>query len=267
MHRTAFTRLSGLTVHFRQEGPEGAPALVFINSLGCDLRIWDAVVPEFTSRFRVLRYDKRGHGLSDAPTGPYSIGQLAGDLLRLLNHVDIQEATLIGISVGGQIALEFAVRYPEQVNALVLCDTAPKLGTRADWDERIAAVEKNGLEQMAEAILARWFAPGFASRRPAAYRGYANMLGRMPVHGYTATCAALREADLRQSLDAVQRKSLVICGEEDRAVSPEVCRQLAETLGPAAFKLIPGSGHLPCIEQPAALAEAIDLFLVGGVDV
>lgn len=256
-----FATVNGITLHYTLEGlKEGVP-LVFINSLGSDFRLWDKLIPNFADRFPIIRYDKRGHGLSDCPPGPYSIRDHAGDLAGLLEHLKVKQAILIGISVGGMIALDQAISNPQSVRALVLCDTAAKIGTPESWGERIEAIRKNGLSNVAEAILARWFAPAFAEQHPAEYRGYYNMLTRMPVTGYIATCEAIRDADLREAARTVRARSLVLCGAGDLATPPSLGRELADTLIDAQFELIEKAAHLSCTEQPEAMAKAISRFL------
>jgi 3-oxoadipate enol-lactonase len=256
-----FATVNHLTLHYQIEGnPAGAP-LVFINALGCDLRIWDHVVEPFRQHFRIIRYDKRGHGLSDVPTGPYAVGDHTADLSALLKLLEIGPATLIGLSVGGLIAMEFALQQPAGVQALVLCDTAPRLGTAQLWAERIQAVQAQGMAPLAGQILARWFRPAFARERTADYRGYTNMLIRTPVEGYTATCAALRDADLSEALPAIAAPTLVLCGADDLVVSPAQAREWAARLPKAQFEVIADAAHLPCIEQPEAMADAIRRFL------
>lgn len=255
-----FALINGLTLHYRIEGPLHGPPLVFINSLGTDLRLWDAVVPAFVGRFRIIRFDKRGHGLSDAPPGPYTIRDHVQDLVGLLEHLKIETAILVGISVGGLIAMDYTLQHPQRVTALVLCDTAPKIGTAELWRERMAAVSEQGLGPLAEKLIERWFTPTFANQHPAAYRGYRNMLARMPFAGYIATCAALRDADLREQVAAITTPTLALCGAADISTPPAVLRQLAATLPNARFELISGAAHLPCVEQPVAVVAAVNRF-------
>lgn len=257
----AFTQIHNLTIHYQVEGSAGNPALVFVNSLGSDLRIWDEVVPHFSGRFFVIRYDKRGHGLSDCPPGPYTIDELADDLAGLLDDLDVKTAVPIGISVGGMIALAFAARCPARVPKLVLSNTGAVIGTADYWAERIAALEANGFTDLGETILARWFVPAFGQGQPAAYRGYGNMLRYTPLAGYIATCAAIRDADLRDAARSVQAPTLVLCGAEDVATPPELGQALAEMVGNGRFHLIPHAAHLPCIEQPQKMAAAIKEFI------
>ena len=218
-------------------------------------------MPHFTDRYRVIRYDKRGHGLSDCPPAPYSIRDLATDLARLLDQLDVTQAVLVGISVGGMVAQDFAVTWPERVQSLVLCDTAAKIGTAVMWNERITALHQHGMAALLDAILPRWFAPDFAARAPAAHRGYANMLTRMPLEGYIGTCQALRDADLTEATRAITVPTLVLCGAEDMATTPQLVHGLVELIPHANYQEIPNAGHLPCIEQPDVMAQHIAQFI------
>lgn len=256
-----FATLDAITLHYAQAGQVQGTPLVFINSLGSDLRIWGAVAAHFAPHFPVLRYDKRGHGLSDSPNGPYTLAALAADLHNLLNFLEMGRVILVGVSVGGMIALHYASQHPQRVAGLVLCDTAAKLGTTDYWEERRAAIARDGMAALAPAILSRWFAPSFALSRPSEYQGYHNMLARTPVNGYLATCAALRDADLRPLVGQITTPALVLCGAEDTATPPDMVQELAAALPNARFELIRGAGHTPSVEQPAALAAQIAAFL------
>jgi 3-oxoadipate enol-lactonase len=252
---------NGLTTHFTLEGTGERVPLVFVNALGTDLRIWDGVVPHFSNRYPVLRFDKRGHGLSDCPPAPYSIHDFSTDLLGLLDQLEISQAIAVGISVGGMVALDFAASWPERVHSMVLCDTAPVIGTADLWNDRINRLREDGMGSMAEVILARWFSPAFKENSPAAYQGYYNMLTRMPVEGYTGTCEAIRDADLTESTRTIEAHTLILCGTEDVSTPPDLVRGLVELMPNAEFQEIPGAGHSTCIEQPDLVAEQIKRFL------
>ncbi|HRQ38614.1 MAG TPA: 3-oxoadipate enol-lactonase [Chloroflexota bacterium] len=256
-----FTAVNQTTLHYLSEGNADGLPLVFINSLGTDLRIWDGLSPHFTDRHRVIRYDKRGHGLSDCPPAPYSIRDHATDLAGLLEQLAVRRAVLVGISVGGMIALDFAATWPERVQALVLSDTGARIGTAVMWNERITTLRQHGMAALSQAILARWFAPTFATDNPAAYRGYANMLTRMPVTGYTATCEAIRDADLTDAARTITAPALVLCGVEDLATPPDLVRGLCDHIPHAIYREIPHAAHLPCVEQPGVMAAHITQFL------
>lgn len=256
-----FVKINQMTLHAIVEGHRHGLTLVFINSLGCDFRIWSGVTPHFVSSYRIVRYDKRGHGLSDCPPAPYKIRDHTDDLHGLLNHLMVGDVVLVGLSVGGLIALDYASQHTGRVRALVLSDTAARIGTAAYWNERISILREHGIAHLAEAILSRWFAPVYQQTQPAAYQGYGNMLRRMPLEGYVATCAAIRDADLRPQLARITMPALVLCGEEDAATLPEQVHELAKHLPDARFEMIPGAGHLPPVEQPAAVSAAIERFL------
>lgn len=256
-----FASVQGITLHYKSEGLPHGPVLVFLNSLGTDLRIWDDVVPHFTGRYTVIRLDKRGHGLSDCPPAPYTLATLTNDVAVLLDLLEVETAVLIGDSVGGMMALDFGLRFPERTQALVLCDTAAKIGTADYWAERIHNLHSGGIEPLAAGVLERWFSPEFIVKNPAAYNGYYNMLTRMPLEGYIGVCEAIRDADLRPAATKLAAPTLVLCGAEDRATTPEMVEVFAETLPHGRFTLIPHAGHIPSIEQPAVVAQLIHDFL------
>jgi 3-oxoadipate enol-lactonase len=257
----SFLKIGGTVHHYLVEGAKDQPALVFCNSLGSDLRTWDSVVPYFVSNFRIVRYDKRGHGLSDAPTPPYSLDDLALDLIGLLDNLEIEEAVVCGLSVGGLIAQRLALSHPERVHALVLCDTAMRIGSVASWEERIATVRESGLTSWVTPSIERWFSPVFRERHDADVRGYANMLLRMSVQGYIGTCYALRDADLTPLASTINKPTLVLCGDQDIATPPALGQELARSIPGARFSLIRDAAHLSCIEQPEALARQLIEFL------
>lgn len=257
----AFMRANGIVLHYRVVGKADGPTLVFLNSLGSDLRIWQEVAPAFTDRFRVVLYDKRGHGLSDAPPAPYTMDDHADDLLALLDRVQVSTAVLIGLSVGGMIAQRIAVRAPERVAALVLCDTAAKIGAPEMWVERIAAVETDGIGSIADRILERWFTPEFRTNRVEDYTGWKNMLVRIPAHGYSGTCASIRDADLTMDAGKINVATLCVVGDQDGSTPPDLVRHTADLIPGARFEVITNAGHIPCIEQPAVLTRLIEEHL------
>lgn len=261
MSETRFSEVNGIVFHFTVGGRQAGRPMVFLNTLGGDLRIWDKLVPYFAADYRLVRYDKRGHGLSDCPPGPYTIRDHSRDLVQLLDSLQMDQAILVGNSVGGMIALDLAAANPNKVAALILCDTAAKIGTAGFWNERIESIQAKGMEQMARAILPRWFAEGYSSAHPADYRGYYNMLARTPVSGYIATCKAIRDADLSGITGNIGASSLVLCGAEDAATPPDLVRGLAESLPESQFELIDGAGHTPGVERPEVMAAKMNQFL------
>jgi 3-oxoadipate enol-lactonase len=239
------------------DGSKKSPTLVFSNSLGSDYRIWDPVLPYLKDRFRIIRYDQRGHGLSDAPPAPYAINDLVDDLDGLLEILDIDKAFVCGLSVGGMIAQGLAAAYPGRVRALVLCDTAMQIGPASIWNERIAVIQKDGISALTGPIMERWFSPAFREGRVAEFNGYINMLERTPAEGYIGACCAIRDADLREDAAAIRRPTLVLCGDQDQATPSDLARELAEAIDGARFSLIEGAAHISCVEQPESFARLL----------
>lgn len=252
--------VNGIVLHYRSEGLPSAPALVFANSLGTDLRVWDDVVEKLAGEFRIIRYDKRGHGLSEAPPAPYSIEDHTHDLAALLEHLDVDQAIICGLSVGGMIAQMLATDHPELVRGLVLSDTAHKIGTAELWNSRIEAITAKGIEVIADGILERWFAADFRNRRAHELQGWRNMLTRTPVAGYVGTCAAIRDADLTARAEAITQPTLCLGGAQDGATPPELVDALTKLIRPARFHLIEDAGHLPCVERPDVVVDEMTRF-------
>ena len=257
----AFVEVNGCVHHYVDEGAKDKPALVFSNSLGSDLRMWDPLVPLLADNFRLIRYDTRGHGLSEAPPPPYSAGTLARDVAGLLDRLRIDPAVVCGLSVGGLIAQQFAIDFPDRVRALVLCDTGARIGTVESWEERIGVVRQKGLGVLVEPSMARWFSEDFRRRHSDQVRGYASMVARTSVDGYLGTCSALRDTDLTQAVQSIHKPTLVLCGELDIATPPDLARQLANLIPAARLQIIANAAHISSVEQPGQMAESIKNFL------
>ena len=257
----AFARVNGVVIHYDLRGPAEKPAVVFSNSLGTDFRIWDAVAERLERDFRLVFYDKRGHGLSEATPQPYAMTDHVGDLAGLLDYLDIPKVAVVGLSVGGMIAQGLAAMRPDLVSALVLCDTAHKIGDEAFWNDRIDKTNGPGIVAMADAIMQRWFTPAYRSPDNPDFVGYVAMLTRTNTDGYAGTCAALRDADLTESTRALKVPTLCIVGDQDGSTPPDLVRSTADLIDGARFEIVEGAGHLPCIEQPEKTARLIGDFL------
>ena len=249
-----FIEIAGVTLHYEHRARADRPLLVFINSLGTDFRIWDEVAADLAADFGLLRYDKRGHGLSDLGEPPHTIADHASDLAGLIDHVGATDVVLCGLSIGGLIAQHHASYSPAGLRAVVLCDTAHKIGDAGFWDQRIGQVEREGIASLADGILERWFTPAFRSGERARFAGARNMLVRQPVTGYAASCAAVRDADHTDLLGRIAAPALVVVGDQDGSTPPDLVRATADLIPGARFEIIAGAGHIPCVEQPAALA-------------
>ncbi|MDO8884045.1 MAG: 3-oxoadipate enol-lactonase [Pseudotabrizicola sp.] len=246
------------TLHVQVTGPDTAPAVVFANSLGTDLRLWDRVLPLLPQNLRFIRYDKRGHGLSVLGGGT-TIAEHAEDAIAVIEQIARGPVVFVGLSIGGLIGQVVAHQRPDLVRALVLSNTAAKLGTADSWQARIGAVNASGLDSIADAVMERWFAPAFRAMPDLAL--WRAMLTRTPAQGYVAACAALFGADQREATAELRLPVLVIAGSDDGASPSDVVRQTADLIPGAAFHEISGAGHLPPVEAPAAWAALVAPFL------
>jgi 3-oxoadipate enol-lactonase len=249
-----FLRANGGVVCYSDEGRQEGPALVFINSLGTDLRIWDDVARILSPDFRIVRYDKRGHGLSELGPDRYDMADYARDLGALLDALGVARAIIVGLSIGGLIAQELYRQRPELFAALVLSDTAAKIGTDQSWDARIADIERGGIDAIADSVLERWFTADFRANRKDELAGWRAMLTRTPKTGYLAACGALKRADLRPYAGTIQAVTLCLVGEEDGSTPVPLVRETAGLIKGARFEIIKGAGHVPNIERPEAFA-------------
>lgn len=256
-----FFKANDVTLHYQLIGaPEGKPLLIFANSLGTDFRIWRDVIVQLAGEFAIVCYDKRGHGLSDLGTVPYTMDDHVEDLAALLDHLKVSNAIICGLSVGGLIAQGLWNSRPDLVRALILCDTAHKIGNEEMWNSRIAAVEKGGIAALADGIMERWFTPAFRDPANEEFAGYTNMLIRQPDEGYAATCAAIRDTDLTEVAPQIDVPCLCMVGDQDGATPPELVRELSQLVPSAAFEIVADAGHLPCIEQPDTVVALIRKF-------
>ncbi|WP_299988226.1 3-oxoadipate enol-lactonase [uncultured Ruegeria sp.] len=251
--------LKDVRIHYRIDGdPNGAP-VVFANSLGTDMRLWDPVLPLLPKGLRIIRYDKRGHGLSSAPTAPYSMGNLVRDAERLLDHLKVKDCVFVGLSVGGMIAQGLAVKRIDQIRGLVLSNTAAKIGTPKVWQDRIDAVRAGGIEALTDATMERWFSKSFhASTEMNLWR---TMMVRQPVDGYLGCCAAISGTDFYTPTSGLRLPTLGIAGSEDGSTPPDLVRETIDLIPGSRFALIRKAGHLPCVERPEEYAELLDGFL------
>ncbi len=251
--------LEDIHLHWREDGdPKGAP-VVFANSLGTDFRMWDKLIPLMPQGLRLIRYDKRGHGLSACPPAPYPMGTLVRDAERLLDALDVKNCVFVGLSVGGLIAQGLAVKRLDLVRAMVLSNTAAKIGTAQMWADRIAAIRAGGIEAIADGLMERWFSKPF--RAGAEMQGYRAMLTRQPVEGYCGVASAIAGTDFITPTSGLTLPTLAIAGSEDGATPPDLVRETADLVKGARFHLIRGAGHLPPVEKPGEYAQILTGFL------
>ena len=252
-------KIGEICLHYRDDGdPDGAP-VVFSNSLGTDLRLWDEVLAMLPPGLRIIRYDMRGHGLSDCPPGPYAMGAMVRDLEALLDALNVRDAVLTGLSVGGMIAQALAVKRLDLIRAVVLSNTAVKIGTKAMWQDRIDMVGTQGLPAMSDAIMERWFSRKF--REGGKVAPWKRMLETTPAEGYAGVCAAIAGTDLITPTSGLRLPAMVIAGSEDGATPPDLVRELSDLIPGSRFELMRGAGHLPPAEQPQEYATLLCHFL------
>lgn len=252
---------NGISIHYQWMNDNKEKTFVLINSLGTDFRIWDDVVNALQPFGNVLRFDKRGHGLSDLVMDTQGLDDYAIDALTLLEKLSIRKCTVIGLSIGGMIAQVMTYKMPETVESLVLCDTRFKIGTRQFWDDRIAAVRNNGLSSISNSVMERWFSEDFRNREPYRVSGYRNMLERTPVTGYIRACEAIRDADLTETAKQITVPTLCVVGAEDKSTSPEEVKNLSELIKGSRYEVIHRSAHIPCVDNPSVLNKLIIDFI------
>jgi 3-oxoadipate enol-lactonase len=249
-------------IHFRTNAlQDGRHTLVFANSLGSDFRIWDAVVEILDADFNLVLHDKRGHGLSDLGQSAHSIETYADDLAALIEHLKLSSVIAVGLSVGGLIVQALYHAKPELLRALVISNSAAKLGTNESWSARIDAVQSKGLASIADAIMERWFSKQYRSTRVNEMSAYRNMLVRTQTDAYVACCEALRDADYLARTSSITVPTLCIAGEEDGAAPPDVVQDTANRIAGSQFEMMAGLGHLPCIEDPNAYSKLLKDFV------
>ncbi len=250
---------NGVGLHIEVSGPDDAPTIMFAHSLGTNLHLWDAVLPLLQGPLRIIRYDSRGHGQSDVPEGPYTMGQLVSDAEAICDALKVKDSLFVGLSVGGMVAQGLAVKRPDLIRAMVLSNTAAKIGTAQMWQERIAAVKAQGLSSMADTIMQRWFARDFYGTPTMAK--WLDMLMEVPQKGYVATCAAIAGTDFYTPTSGLRIPTLGIAGGQDGATPPDLVRETVDLIPGSQFSLMWRSGHLPCAEDPAGFANRLNQFI------
>ncbi len=255
-----FLKLQKCNLFYRYQAVPGAETVLFVNSLGTSLEIWSAVADVMSGKFGLLFFDKRGHGLSSTPEGTTGIDDYADDAIALMDHLGLEKVNVVGLSIGGLISLSLASRYPDRIGRMVLSNTGAKLGTAESWNDRIAGIEQEGLDAHAENIVQRWLSPGFRRSNPEQTAGMVTMLQRNSALGYVRACEAIRDADYRPILSEIQHPVQFIGGSEDVGTTGDFILKQAKLMG-AGAEIIPGVGHLPCMETPEIMARIIADFL------
>lgn len=251
-----FSTDDGCRLAYRFDGPEGAPVLLLSNSLGTTMEMWAPQMAAFTQRFRVLRYDSRGHGQSDAPAGAYSMDRLGRDAVLLLDAVGVERADFCGLSKGGMVGQWLGVRAPERIGKLILANTSAYMGPPSGWQNRIEGVLRDGMAPLAEASIARWFTSDFPAHAPEAVAPIRKMLLGCDPSGYAGCCAAIRDMDLRPTAGLIVPPTLVIAGSQDPSTSVADGRWLADRVRDGRLAEL-DAAHLSNVEQARAFSDIV----------
>jgi 3-oxoadipate enol-lactonase len=257
------TKVNGIDINYRIDGPDNAPWLVFSNSLATSLAMWDEQAAALKDSFRVLRYDQRGHGSTDAPAGRYAFDTLLADALGLLDALSIKTAHFAGLSMGGATALGLAERHPERFGRIIIadspCQSTPQ--SSQQWEERIALAQQRGIEALVEPTIARWFPADTVERNPPHVNKVRAMIRGTPVNGFIGCAAALAAHDYASAVATVKLPVLFMAGEKDGA-TPAAMRKLSEKLPGSRFVEFSGAGHISNMDRPAEFSRAIRDFLI-----
>lgn len=255
--------MTAVAVHHVVTGPRDAPVVVLSNSLGSTSAMWDAQADALAERFRVVRYDTRGHGGSPVPEGPYDIDDLADDLVGLLDDLGVARAHVVGLSLGGMTGLRLAARQPGRVDRLVVLCTGAHLPPAHGWTERAATVRAQGTEAVAEAVVDRWFTAGHLEANPDVRSAAEAMVAGTPPEGYAACCEAIAALDLRRDLPTITAPTLAVAGADDPATPVPHLEGIASSVQDGRLLVVPQAAHLANAEQPDAVTAAILAHLTG----
>ena len=255
-----FLVLDEVRLHYELSGPAGAPVLLFSNSLGTNLQMWEGQRAALEKQCRILRYDKRGHGASSVPPAPYKIEQLGQDVLGLLDALRLDQVSFCGLSIGGLTGMWLGIYAPQRVHRLVLCNTGARIGTLEMWNARIESVRKGGTRSLAPAVVERFFSPEFRARSPQAVATAQNVLSEVSTEGYIGCCSALRDADLRDRIGGIRVPTLIITGSKDNATPAALGQELRDHIPGAQYVELPAA-HLSNIEAAAEFNAALSKFL------
>lgn len=253
-----FAATGELRTHYEITGDRG-PVLVFSNSLGTNLSMWDPQMKQLSRSFRVLRYDTRGQGQSSAPAAEYRIEQLGQDVLHLLDALKVDRVHFCGLSMGGMIGMWLGVHAPERLHSLVLCNTAARIGTVDGWNSRIETVRKGGMKAIAGTVIQLWFTPEFRRASSQIVARAQEMLEKASPVGYAGCCAAIRDMDQREEMAQITAPTLVIYGGKDPVTPPAEAHFLTTRI-PGAAKMELDAAHLSNVEQPDAFTQAVGDF-------
>jgi len=258
---TQTIKANGIDIHYRLDGPENGPVVMLSNSLASNLAMWDDQIPALADRYRVLRYDQRGHGGTQATTPPYSFDLLVDDAVGLLRALGIRKTHFCGLSMGGMTGQLFGVKYPELLSSLILCDTASQMPNPSVWDERIGMARSKGMKALAPATLERWFTAPYRAAQPGEMARIGEMISSTPVDGFVGCCNAIAVMNFTPILTDIKAPTLIIVGADDPSTTVEHSRIIHEAVRGSELCILKEAAHLSNIEQAAAFNAALRAFL------
>ena len=254
--------LNGVDLHYRIDGPLHAPAILFSNSLGTDLHMWDAVTARMKTNWLCVRYDTRGHGKSSIPKGPYSVDVLADDASKLIDYLNLNQVHFCGLSLGGLIGQRLALTLRHRLRSMILANTSAHIPSEETWNERITSVRENGIAALSDVMMSRWFSKSFLNCDPNSYSQMKAMFERCDKTGYVSACAAVRDTDFREQLSEIKLPTLIIAGADDVATPPSMAQALNAGIEESQLVTLAPAGHISSIEQPNAFVDALSSFLM-----
>jgi len=256
-------RANGIEINYEIHGKESAPWLLLSHSLACSVRMWDPQIAALKDRYRILAYDTRGHGATEATKGAYTLEMLADDLFFLLKELKIEKAHYCGLSMGGMIGQTFALKYPGVFRTLTLADTTCRYPADAApvWAERIKTVESKGMAPLAEPTLERWFTEPFRKSNPAVVDGIRKLILATPVAGYAGCCHAIPKIDLAARLKEIKCPILVVVGADDPGTPVSMAKEIHDNAPGSKLVVLPQAAHLANLEQPDGFTRALREFL------
>jgi 3-oxoadipate enol-lactonase len=256
-----FIEANGNRFHYRIDGGPDRPWLMFSNSLATNLSMWDAQAAHFATDYRVLRYDQRGHGQTEAPSGPYDFGLLIADVVGLMDALMVERVSFCGLSMGGVTAMGVGLLHPDRLDSVIVCDSpcVSTLGSARMWFERIDQAESQGMDALVESTMARWFSPVTLAAKPPYLAKVREMIRTTPVAGFAGCSAALADHDFRSGAGKLSRPVLFVTGSHDPAAV--AMREMQAEVAGAHFAELSGAGHISNMDQPARFNQAVEAFL------
>jgi 3-oxoadipate enol-lactonase len=253
--------VTAVQLHYTMDGPADAPVLILGPSLGTTTHLWDPQMPGLTRQFRVVRYDHRGHGGSPVPPAPYTLADLGGDVLALMDALGVERAHVAGLSLGGMVSMWLAAHAPDRVDRLAVMCTSARLGPPEMWAQRAALVRANGLEAIADAVVGRWVPADFALRHPDVLAALRDVLTATPAEGYAACCGAIEAMDLEPDLPRISAPTLAIAGLADEATPPTHAQRITTRIPNSRLALVAGAAHLANVTRPELITGLLVDFL------